>query len=1009
MKKKISGMSKMKKIILTAAVFVLCLSIGIGVYAITEPGEVKYTTIGGEWEQQDENTWTMDTDNDGKADITLIKNGDTWKYLFQVADPAADYYAWEEDNLKGYEIVDGKGSRETPVGTYSVKYSHTDNVDDEGKMDGGYTVPYEKPVDVVRIPGAESLSVTLTYQTDSYSRVCVWEGDASYYTPSSDYGTADKTYSSTGSNPSKATAEFKVEGDTVTFGFYSTSKSENNYYGYYAVVEPVGDGSVITNKSTDELPGGFTLKKLVSGGDAEDSQENFQFHITLSAEDAEDSKIAAALEGSRIFGDVTFTDGEALAFLKDGETLTVSNLLPGIKWTIEEVLKDGYTISWNGGTKGEADNIRYGTVEAKKVTNVVCTNTKQPEEKKETGAVTVKKTVENGSSEDEFTYHMLFWNLDADGNYRMEGERTVSHTLNVDDNGKKIKGYTTQDTTNVVTIPGAEALHVTLTYQTYNTSYGWVCMWEGAHKEYKPSRNSGTSRTGKLGGKTRTTKEYDVPGDSVTFGFRSTSTSGDAYNYGYYAVVTAASPFTADASGMADIEFTLKDGESKTFAGLPVGCQYQVREEASGYIASYEIENASDVSQISGGNLVENNSLLTARETLDQGEAATVHFTNSRTQEPETESLDIQVTKEWVDDNNAQGIRPEYITVYLTQDEDVAASARLDEASGWKTNFTGLPKYHADGVTEYAYDIQEVSVPGYSTVILQPAEDAEKQVFTIQNIATEVGSLKVSKKVEGKGADASKDFQFTVTLTKDEDPVTGVYELDGTAGTKAGTIAFDENGKASFTLKAEESIVIKNLPAGAAYSVSEAAYTGYAASIEDAGNGTIPVSGTASVNVTNKDTRTYYDLSVSKTVTGNLGDRKKEFRFRLTLTGGNVPGSLDYQKGDETGTLALDNGSAEFTLSHNETIMFEDILENLTYKVEELDGESDGYKVESENESGALTGDTTVSFTNSKGSIVPTSADTNIRVLFLCTVAAGAGILWIVYRRRKQTSKKTEQ
>ena len=40
--------------------------------------DATYSTTGGKWVQVDENTLTMDKDNDGKTDVTLVKKGDQW-------------------------------------------------------------------------------------------------------------------------------------------------------------------------------------------------------------------------------------------------------------------------------------------------------------------------------------------------------------------------------------------------------------------------------------------------------------------------------------------------------------------------------------------------------------------------------------------------------------------------------------------------------------------------------------------------------------------------------------------------------------------------------------------------------------------------------------------------------------------------------------------------------------------------------------------------------------------
>lgn len=130
-----------------------------------------------------------------------------------------------------------------------------------------------------------------------------------------------------------------------------------------------------------------------------------------------------------------------------------------------------------------------------------------------------------------------------------------SHTSNINDNGEQLTNYNNNwtnanitgtdrgDTSqaHVVTIPGASSLHVKIIYGGESSSYDWVCMWKGSHPEYTAYNNYSSSITGKLGGGNHTaasnTKEYDVDGDTVTFGFRSdVSVWGDGY--GYYAVVT---------------------------------------------------------------------------------------------------------------------------------------------------------------------------------------------------------------------------------------------------------------------------------------------------------------------------------------------------------------------------------------------------------------------------------------------------------------------------------------
>ena len=83
-----------------------------------------YSTKGGIWVQVDENTWTMDKDGDRITDVTLVKKGDQWEYLFQTEDPDAQYYGWEESVPNGYKVV-GKGERKDPAISNQPDFSIT--------------------------------------------------------------------------------------------------------------------------------------------------------------------------------------------------------------------------------------------------------------------------------------------------------------------------------------------------------------------------------------------------------------------------------------------------------------------------------------------------------------------------------------------------------------------------------------------------------------------------------------------------------------------------------------------------------------------------------------------------------------------------------------------------------------------------------------------------------------------------------------------------------------------
>ena len=463
--------------------------------------------------------------------------------------------------------------------------------------------------------------------------------------------------------------------------------------------------------------------------------------------------------------------------------------------------------------------------------------------------------------------------------------------------------------------------------------------------------------------------------------------------------------FCADSEGIADITFSLMDTESITFNDIPVGCQYQILEEANAYISSYSINNTVSVTQQNGSNQIENKNLSTAKETVEKDEAAEVVFTNTgEIPEPVEETLNIHVKKVWDDNGDSSKIRPSDITVYLMQDdEDIIASARLNPDNNWAADFTNIPKYKDGGTIEYNYNIQEVKVPGYNTEIIT-SQDENEVTYTITNTVVSVGSLKVSKSVTGNGADVNKKFEFKIKLTKDSTPISGLYQFDSSLGTKTGSINFDENGEASFTLKDQESLVIKNIPSGAEYEITESQYKDYTPSDGGVYFGTISTEHMSDIQITNTCIKPEtHNITVTKSVSGNQGDKTKQFHFILYIEDAEIPGTVHYVKGDDEGDLPIDeNGNVSFTLADKETIEFYSIISGTKYEVTETDGESDGYTVTSDGASGILNSDADVLFVNTKNVGIPTGGMTNTLVLLIIGTAGLSILLVIVYNRRKR-------
>ena len=86
------------------------------------------------------------------------------------------------------------------------------------------------------------------------------------------------------------------------------------------------------------------------------------------------------------------------------------------------------------------------------------------------------------------------------------------------------------------------------------------------------------------------------------------------------------------------------------------------------------------------------------------------------TPEPENpDQIDIPVKKEWDDNNNADGNRPESITVRLMADGELAKVATLSAATGWSYTFEHMPRNNGD--KEIVYTVKEDKVAWYEAEI----------------------------------------------------------------------------------------------------------------------------------------------------------------------------------------------------------------------------------------------------------------------------------------------------
>lgn len=241
--------------------------------------------------------------------------------------------------------------------------------------------------------------------------------------------------------------------------------------------------------------------------------------------------------------------------------------------------------------------------------------------------------------------------------------------------------------------------------------------------------------------------------------------------------------------------------------------------------------------------------------------------------------------------------------------------------------------------------------------------------------ATNEGAVAITKKVVGE-KNNQNDFHFTLTLPY-HDEISGLY----------GDLEFNK-GVAEFTLKDGETKRAKNLPSGAYYVVEEASTPGYQIGMTN-NRKEVPIADEILVTVTNTKLP---DLSLSKTVTGEMGDKTKQFEFVINLKNKNgtpvgkpfkksfqyVGGVVDGTEATapQNGTITFTKGEARISLSHGQKITIKDLPYGSTYTVTETTDTKDPYKViydgKAQPATGQLKTDGSIDVVNNKEYVPPT-------------------------------------
>lgn len=150
------------------------------------------------------------------------------------------------------------------------------------------------------------------------------------------------------------------------------------------------------------------------------------------------------------------------------------------------------------------------------------------------------------------------------------------------------------------------------------------------------------------------------------------------------------------------------------------------------------------------------------------------------------------------------------------------------------------------------------------------------------------------------------------------------------------------------------------------------------------------------------------DLTITKTVTGNMGDLSKDFSFTVQVTPAEE-GEEYYLvvNGDTASAVQLGTDAASFTLKNGQSAVLYGLSPEDVYTVTEADYSSENYTTTVDGQAGrektgSITADTTIAVVNDRAVTINTGlVQENAPWLALMGAAAGvAGV--VVYGRRKR-------
>ena len=238
-------------------------------------------------------------------------------------------------------------------------------------------------------------------------------------------------------------------------------------------------------------------------------------------------------------------------------------------------------------------------------------------------------------------------------------------------------------------------------------------------------------------------------------------------------------------------------------------------------------------------------------------EMVTGGFQTTVTNRLDIETITLTGTKEWADEENKYGIRPDTLTLALYyKDEDHTAWEPVPDGSYtvvwqetdtdiWRYTIANMPKYTLEQATARQYAVVEAVPAGYERTMPlaaaglyiggTPDSNGDMEMGVITNGLLTAADLIVRKERDRhpvvNGMAVNSDFVFNVYVSAEEIDAdnegmlyTGGYKVLDSAEALLETRSTADG---DITIQGDQSFALVNLPLGFYYSIVEAAHTEY--------------------------------------------------------------------------------------------------------------------------------------------------------------------------------------